>query len=130
MGGLLSRKQAGASDSTGASGVIGAGIIGAGAVGAPAAGALADAIVSKQAQQPLQVQPALGPGYTDVQTAHVPPYLILINQAECLRCRTVVQGHGSCKCGNVIVYGGFNSLGRLVRDPSKYADVSLVEYRK
>jgi hypothetical protein len=55
--------------------------------------------------------------------------IIIINQAICHLCTSVVVSKGVCKCGNVEVYGDLQELGRKVKDVSKYSDCNLIEYR-
>jgi hypothetical protein len=62
---------------------------------------------------------------TPVQSNRV----IIINQAVCHLCRSVVVCEGVCKCGNVEVYGGLKELGRRVKDVSNYSDCNLIEYK-
>jgi hypothetical protein len=54
---------------------------------------------------------------------------ILINQASCYGCNSVVVNEGTCKCGNVQVYGKLEELGRRVKNKTLYGDSSLVEYK-
>lgn len=53
---------------------------------------------------------------------------ILINQATCYKCNTLLKNEGVCKCGNVEIYGGTSELGRRVKNASFYSDCSLLEY--
>ena len=53
---------------------------------------------------------------------------IIINQAFCHLCNTIVRNDGFCKCGNVQVYGETNELGRNVKDRLNYSDCNLLEY--
>jgi len=53
---------------------------------------------------------------------------IIINQASCYKCNTILTNKGICKCGNVEIYGDNVELGRIVKDTNFYSDCSLVEY--
>ena len=54
---------------------------------------------------------------------------ILINQAYCYKCNSLVKDMSTCTCGNVTVFGGNKELGRTVKDDKFYSDYSLVEYK-
>ena len=56
-------------------------------------------------------------------------YTILINQATCYKCNSLVVDKGVCRCGNVTVFGGNKELGRTVKDYTFYSDSSLLEYK-
>ena len=55
--------------------------------------------------------------------------IILINQASCYKCNSILKDRGICKCGNVEIYGGNEELGRRVKHMDHYSDCSLIEYR-
>jgi len=55
--------------------------------------------------------------------------IILINQACCYQCNSTVTSNGTCKCGNVEVYGGNEELGRRIKNDKLYSDCSLIEYK-
>ena len=63
-------------------------------------------------------------------TKGVSTKVILINQASCYQCNSIVTSNGICKCGNVEVYGGTEELGRKVKNATLYSDCSLIEYRR
>ncbi len=63
------------------------------------------------------------------QTVQVGNRTILINQASCYACNSIVINEGTCKCGNVEVYGKLKELGRRIKNESLYGDSSLVEYK-
>jgi hypothetical protein len=54
--------------------------------------------------------------------------IIILNQAFCHLCETIVRDQGVCTCGNLTVYGNTTELGRIVRDKTKYSDCNLLEY--
>jgi hypothetical protein len=64
----------------------------------------------------------------DTKTETNSTKIILINQANCYQCHSLVVNEGVCKCGNVTVFGGNIELGRKVKDYNKYSDASLLEY--
>jgi hypothetical protein len=53
---------------------------------------------------------------------------IIINQATCHGCNTLLSNRGVCKCGNVEIYGDNVELGRKVKNEALYSDCSLLEY--
>ena len=55
---------------------------------------------------------------------------IVINQATCYGCNTLLVDKGVCKCGNVEIYGGNNELGRHIKNALLYSDCSLLEYTR
>jgi len=55
-------------------------------------------------------------------------YEILLNQAYCHKCNSVVLNKGLCKCRNVKVFGEQKELGRLVLDHKYYSDCSLLSF--
>lgn len=61
---------------------------------------------------------------------YVSTKVILINQASCHQCNSIVKSNAICKCGNVEVYGGTEELGRKVKNVSLYSDCNLFEYRR
>ena len=56
--------------------------------------------------------------------------IIVINQATCYGCNTLLVDSGVCKCGNVEIYGGVRELGRRVKNAILYSDCSLLEYNR
>ena len=54
---------------------------------------------------------------------------ILLNQAYCHTCHTVVKWCGTCTCGNVEVFGGDDELGRKIKHPNLFSDCNLIEYK-
>ena len=72
---------------------------------------------------PVTVPVSISPSIEPVSTRHV-----RINQAVCYGCNTILRDRGSCKCGNVEIYGEPNELRRNVRNHTLYSDCSLIEY--
>ena len=63
-------------------------------------------------------------------TVDVPKHgTILINQAQCHNCFSIVRNQGVCSCGNVTIFGNSDELGRIIKDKTKYSECNLIEYR-
>ena len=54
---------------------------------------------------------------------------ILLNQAYCHTCHTIVKWCGTCTCRNVEVFGGDDELGRKIKHPNLFSDCNLIEYK-
>ena len=82
-----------------------------------------DTLIVESANHEKNVQENI---YTPIQVGN---RTILINQASCYACNSIVINEGTCKCGNVEVYGKLKELGRRIKNESLYGDSSLVEYK-
>jgi hypothetical protein len=71
----------------------------------------------------------MGTMYSRIVSSPKQKPIIILNQACCYSCNTIVRFEGQCKCGNVTVFGGSDQLGRTVKDKTTYGDCSLLEYK-
>lgn len=79
------------------------------------------------ARAPPYPAPDVVPAAVD-SSASVTVRNILINQATCYGCNTILTNRGICTCGNVEIYGDNVELGRTVKNQALYSDCSLLEY--